>query len=781
MTLIMSFLHVGVADAAPNLEVKAELGVGNKVKYNTPLPLQLTITNSGSSFSGDLVIDAAESYAVGSGLVYPLDIAEGETKTIQLYLDGLSDHYMYSGNQTGSLFYFYEGGIEEGKRIKYKGNKVANTQFHDQYSTFVYTLTENSDRLAAFLRLQQHSSNNVEVSHLNQLKNFELPTNSKGYGSANVLAIDEVSIADMTKEQQQAIEEWVRQGGTLLIGASDQVEASVGIFKDQLPLTLSTERVFVSQGSLEMLSKNGIFTEGIEVYRAQEKEGSNRLLADGETVLASEIALGNGKVVQTTFSLGDQPLASMDGYSQLLVEVLKLQSPNTSMNYGYHQYQDYLPHEIGSVNELFPSFEVSTKLLVVVIVLYILFIGVILYFILKRMDKREHAWWIIPVVSIALSLVMFVFGARDRLTESQIQQSAFYKVEGDQLNGHYVQSILTNRGGDFTFTTDTNTTAAASSSSYMYNSSSDVLHEKSYVKYDANGSTIKFRNLNYWSVQSIVGKSTIPNAGNMDIQLTLKNEKIEGTIKNNFPFTLKDVAVWSGMRETVLGDIKPGETLSVSEKVKGSVLLTPSVSNYPYSSPQKKEDLVPMRIEKLKYASGNLVQGERLPAITAWAEEALVGIELDGNAKMSPISYIIQSFEPKLELTGNITLDIDMLQSYVQPTTAGYADLLNEQTNEWYIDRGEYDYNVWIPEELLENTNWTEIHLKNRAFNRLDVAIWNNETSTFEDVTEKSVQFTNGVGQYISEDGLIRMKVNFNDERDGHVKMPHLEIKGVAK
>lgn len=776
----MSFLHVGAASAAPKLEVKAEIGIANKVKYNTPLPLQLTITNSGTSFSGDLVVDVAESYAVGSGHVYPLDIAEGETKTIQLYLGGLAEDYMYYTSQSKSLFYFYEGGIEEGKLIKYKGSKVANPQFHDQYSTFVYTLTENSDRLAAFLRLRQHAIGNVEVFHLNQLKDFELPTDSKGFGAANILAIDEVSIADMTKDQQQAIQQWVHQGGTLFIGASDQVEASAGIFKNHLPLSLSTERVVVSQESLEGLSKNGIFTQGIEVYRAQEKEGSVRLLADGETILASEATLGNGKIVQTTFSLGDQPLASMDGYSQLLTEILKLQTPNTGMNVGNH-YQDFLPHEIGNVNELFPSFEVSTQLLVVVIVLYILFIGVILYFILKKMDKREHAWWIIPVVSIALSLVMFVFGAKDRITESQIQQSAYYKVDGDQLNGHYVESILTNRGGDFTFTADKNTTAAAASSHYMSSSSSDVLHEKSYVKYDANGSTIKFRNLNYWSVQSFVGKTSIPNAGNMDIQLSLKNEKIEGTIKNNFPFTLKDVSVWSGPRETVLGDIEPGKTLTVSEKVKGSVLLAPSVSNYPYSSPQTKEDLVPMRIEKLKYASGNLVQGERLPAITAWAEEALVGMELDGNAKMSPISFIIQSFEPTLELTGEITIGQDMLHGYVQPTTAGYADLVNEQINEWYLDRGEFDYSVWIPEELLENTNWTEIHLKNRENNRLDLAIWNNETSAFEEITEKSVKFTERVERYVSEDGHIRMKVNFNDEMNGHVKMPELEIKGVAK
>ena len=641
---------------------------------------------------------------------------------------------MYMNNQqSASLFYFYEGGIEKGKLISYTGTKNVRPQYHGQEETFIYTLTENSDRLSAFLRLRQYATYNVEVFHLNQIKNFEFPTDLRGLSMANILAVDEVSVADLSDEQQQAILRWIEEGGTLLVGASDQVDASMGIFNQYLPLTLSSERVAVSKETLKSLSNNGIFTQGIEVYKANEKEGSTRLLADEDTILASEAKLGNGRIIQTTFSLGDQPLAGMDGYGKLLSELFKLQLPATNMYYRNYigNYNDYLPYEVGSVNELFPSFQVNGKSLIAVIIIYILFIGPILYFILKRMDKREHAWWIIPAISIVLSLCLFIFGAKERLMQSQIQQAAFYKVNDDRsLSGHYVESILTNRGGDFTFTADGNTTAIASRNvSYGMFGGGPVggrLYEKSFVKQHADGSMITLRNLDYWSVQSIVGKTQIPNAGKMDIQLTLKNGLIEGTIKNNFPFKLHDVTIWSGSREIKLGDLESDSTLNVSEKVKNSVLLAPAITNYAYNTPQKKEDLLPMRLEKLKYGANSLVEGERLPAVIAWTDEALVGIELDGNAKNSPASYLIQTFKAKVELTGEFTLDKDVLQKMVDQGKRGYMEVITDNNNEWYLEQGENDYYVSIPSELLkEEYKWTEIEVANKDKNRIQMAMWN--------------------------------------------------------
>ncbi len=128
IAFILSFIPIDNASAAPNLDVKAEMGIENNIKSYTPLPLKLTITNNGTAFSGDLVIDIAVSYSAGSAIVYPLDIAEGETKTIQLYLDGLADDYVYM-NQQQQYFYFYEGGIENGKAVDFTGDKVITTKY----------------------------------------------------------------------------------------------------------------------------------------------------------------------------------------------------------------------------------------------------------------------------------------------------------------------------------------------------------------------------------------------------------------------------------------------------------------------------------------------------------------------------------------------------------------------------------------------------------------------------------------------------------------------------
>ena len=92
---IVSLTH-NEAFASAQLDVKAEIGINNRIKLEQATPLTVTITNNGDSFSGDFVIDAEVSYNLGSALVYPLDIASGESKTFQIYLDGYSDSLIYN-------------------------------------------------------------------------------------------------------------------------------------------------------------------------------------------------------------------------------------------------------------------------------------------------------------------------------------------------------------------------------------------------------------------------------------------------------------------------------------------------------------------------------------------------------------------------------------------------------------------------------------------------------------------------------------------------------------
>ncbi len=94
--------------------------------------------------------------------------------------------------------------------------------------------------------------------------------------------------------------------------------------------------------------------------------------------------------------------------------------------------------------------------------------------------------------------------------------------EDSSLNGYYVESLLTNRSGNFVVNADKDTSAFALRRNNSFTGTSGNLHESSYIKENANGSTLTLRDLNYWSVQSFAGKTSAQNIGKMDIDITLK-------------------------------------------------------------------------------------------------------------------------------------------------------------------------------------------------------------------------------------------------------------------
>ncbi|MGE7750013.1 hypothetical protein [Lysinibacillus fusiformis] len=783
--LMMSFLLPSTqAQAAAPLEVKATAGISGKAKYQSVVPLQVTVKNNGADFSGDMAINSSNSYEAASALVVPIDIAAGEEKTFTFYLDGLADN----GYSDADLFAFYEGNIEKGKKIAYKGTKRLQSNFLDPTSTFVYTLTDKSDRLSALLRLSSFvPQNNVEIFNINQLKDYTFPEDEQGLAMANVIVIDEVAIADLAQKQQAALLKWVQDGGTLLLGATDQVDATAGVFKDYLPMSLSQEMTSISAETLTKLSGGGIFTQPISIHTATNHEESLPVLTENNVVLASKKKIGSGEIIQTAFSLGDQPLASMDGYAALLAKIIDIQSISQQgmMSQGQSPL-DQISYELRNINELFPSFEVSVSYMLIVIILYIIIIGPVLYFVLKKVDKREHAWWIIPVFSIVLSIGLFIVGAKDRIVQPQVQQSAFYKVNEDSsLNGYYVESILTNRSGDFIVNTDKNTTAVAMRNYNNFMGSVGDLHESSYIKENANGSTLTLRDLNYWSVQSFGGKTSAQNIGKMDVDITLKNEKLTGTIKNNFPFELKDVTLISGVKEVKLGDIKANGTLQVDKEMKTTVLQKPSVFNsYNYSYPSQKDEVDPMRVERMKTLALPLVENDRQPVLTAWTDQAIVGAELETSANMSPITMLVQPFKGKVELSGPFTMKRNNFTYSLNSLSAsGYFDKIDEELNNWYLSDGLYELTMAMPDQFMDAVeSLNELTISNKDVKRMQLSIWNNATNMYEPLVDTKQVFTNNIKNYINQDSEVRLEIKYGPDPTGEqTKLPEIELKGVAK
>lgn len=780
--LLAAFNYESIeAYAKSELEVDAVIGIKNKIKQEKGTPLTVTITNHGDDFSGDLVIDAMVTYAAGSALVYPLDIASGETKTFNLHLEGYSDSLMYS-NTPEDFFHFYEGGIEKGKKIDYKGTHYLSPNILEYNSQFIYAVTNNEDRLAGLKKVNQFSTVAVQPYFINQTDGIQLPEEASALEMADIVLFDETAISDLTNEQQQALYSWVQQGGTVLIGDSDLGDAAAGIFAKQLPLVLSEERHVLTKDHLEKLTTNGVFTADIQVKAASLKQGSAIVSSVDNKIVAASTEIGQGKLIQTTFSLGDAPLASMAGYPKLVSTILSLDTVNPNPvykpSYGYGNNWTYF-------NELFPSFKFSSSWIITLIVIYILLVGPVLYFVLKRFDRREKMWLYIPAVSIICSLAFFIFGAKDRLIKPQIQQMAMYEIQNDgTLIGSYTNALLTNKGGDFVFETDSNTTAIATMNNSIVNQAGN-LHKTSYIKKTATGNELTLHDLNYWSVQSFIGKTTISEAGKLELELVFEQGQLTGTVKNTLPVDLKDVTVLTGTKKIVLGDLEAGGTLNVAEDLGGQTLTAARESygsNF-YNGQVITGDLFEVQYEAIQSTAIESAANTKQPIITAWSDSSLVPVEYKGNANMSTISYFVQPFTPNIRLTGEVSLTNNDFITEIEPIDMNnYSNIEMGNPNHARIGEGEHQLSYRIASNMkLSDMTWQELEATFEA-NIMELEILNQKTREYESIDDSPAAIKSNLSDYILEDETIVFKVSRIGIDNGEsIKLPTIKLKGVAK
>ena len=774
--------------AAPELNVKVTTGFNGKAKYGEGLPISLTVENKGDAFSGDIVLDLAESYNLGNAQSIPFEIGAGETKTIQVGASGLAEDYMYQGNNV-QMIHFFEGGWEKGKSITFKGNKTFKTSFQDPATIYYLTLTESADRLKVLNQLKQPNQMNDEIIHVAQQSDFVLPEEAVAWEMADYIIIDEFVIADLTEQQQQALIDYVSYGGIMVVGASDNVAAELGSISGYLPLNLHTTTQSITAQQASALTANNLLSNDLKIYDASLTSGSTPSIQLDGTLLAATKQVGSGTIIQTTFSLGDAPLAADPVYSDLMSSILQsVQVKNTQSMYGYNT-QDELVYNLGGTNSLFSSFKVSTPLMIGIVIVYMIIIVPLLYIILKRKDKREYAWGIIPLTAIIASLAIFGYGAKDRIARPQVQQSSFLQVNEDKsLHGYYAESILSNKGGDFTFEAPVSTTMVAQRGTNSFTGQTANVHENAIMEKHATNSELTFRDVGYWSVSSLFGETQVQDVGNFEVDLRVDSSKILGTVQNNFPFGLKDVAIWSGSKLYKLGDLAVGEKLEV-DKDLGTVMLMP-ISN-PYVNTNygafanNQMDLLTQRKQALYSSSIMFKNSNSAPAITGFAEDNILPIELkDKKVELSALHLVIQPFTATTIFSGEFTLPANMFTVNVNTEEYGkYMEPVQNSNLEWYLDDGEYNVFWTVPETLpVDKVNWTQLQIANTDRNSHTIEIWNLKTESFEEITESRFTLTENIDTYINETGIIHYKlIKKSVQGDPYTRLPEVRVKGEVK
>lgn len=184
---------------------------------------------------------------------------------------------------------------------------------------------------------------------------------------------------------------------------------------------------------------------------------------------------------------------------------------------------------------------------------YILLIGPVLYFILKRKNKRELAWYIIPVISIIISFAFYQVALLSRGDEVMSHNVSYLDIK-DAKNAELstASSIFVPYSGDYTIN--------YGNLNYLLPIDDTNNNKKTWISVSDGKGIVKYENIDFWSFKSVYLKNNLTDLGEFESGLRNEDGKLTGTISNNSKLNLTDTKLIYKGNVFDLGDFSTFES-----------------------------------------------------------------------------------------------------------------------------------------------------------------------------------------------------------------------------
>lgn len=774
--LIVSLIPFPASAAADGIKITTKPGFGGYVKTGRGFPVYVTVENSGEDFKGDILFNFYPTYSSSGARALHIDVPKGSKKTYSVSLPGISDEGQYSNPGNRNIF-LYEGGWKKGKEVAFKGPTNLALKYTDQSWKTLGILSEEPDRLKELKPLPADSRIETVI-----LDGSAIPEEHYGLDYFDYILLDGYPLSSLNPAQEEALLAWVKNGGILIAGGAPNAAQAYGKLYSELPMETGIQSKADLTG-LESSINPGDEFKSVPVYFGTAAKGSEVVVKSGNTPIVAKRGAGNGEIWQTAFSAGEEPLSSWKGYGEWYSSILMKARPlkaGTQAGY-YNPYDSYFSN-VADVNEYFASVHFSTGQIVLMLVFYVLLAGPALYFLLKRIDKREHAWWIVPSIAIVCSAVIFGIGAKDRIARPQVSQMGVYKAAGGSITGVQAVSLLSNTGGDYAFSFKGGKFNGIPGSSF---GPSSAPQRFAILEKGRKEDFVTFRNVEYWSTRTVYGNTSIENPGGFTADLHFSGKKITGTIENKFPYDFDTIYIWSGSKRVELGGLKKGEVLKVDEDVSQKYLTAPTFAGIGYQgSGYYGKNIEKMKKERLENEGISFLYNQsrfqNKPIVYGLTKDVVMNADLvDKKEKTASISLIYQDVDVAGGFSGSFSISEDSLSIDLIPVRGGNIDF-SPGGKEAFLEDGVYDYILHLPQQLSEGTKkYEEISIMlqpgQAAYLIKDVS-----SGEFISLENPVTTLTDRPERFISSAGEITIRLDKKGQGDPAVRLPSVTIKGEA-
>ncbi|WP_246059925.1 DUF7408 domain-containing protein [Paenibacillus lautus] len=763
-TLSLSIPAGNVYADGAKIGIQSEMGYQGKIKHDKWNPLKLTLT-SDRDISGDVVVQIQNYNGFGyqTSYVQQVDLPKDTPKEVVIGIPGAVL------NKDNNQILFYEGSYTKGKQIPFATGKNY-VQASPYQGALIAVLSDDPDTMN-FMNVLNGKGNSVNVF---PLKNASVPSDGMLLNGLDVIVINNFASDTLSEPQRKAITDWVNSGGTLILAGGAGYTKTAAPFADITPVVANGTTTVNSLDELEKLGGKPLKLDGaFTISTAKAVEGAQiGIEAEGQPLFASK-AYGQGSVQYAAYDLAMEPVSSWAGHPDAWASILRNNLPMMGAQNG--MYHNSLMDSLNYVLEYFPSLKMpSFTLLLWMLIIYAVVVAPLLYYILKKADKREWAWFLIPIIAVIASGSVYVVGSSDKTRELA------HTINLIELNGQgdavksTASAFFTPRSGNYALEFPENTYLRTGQSRNTFGGMGE---NKNFVRVEQESTTLELRDMSQWSLAKVwVDRQGTEEMGRlgMDLKLDPKGE-LNGKVINDTINDLTEVVLVVGGKAYKLGDIKKGEAAAVPQDPKQIIKFTGgdlSGMLYPYSQndpKQRERDILS------QYGYSNRMVN-RDAYILGWSKDHLTNYTLKGaEVDSDQLNFWIQPVEMDWGLNGEINIPYGFLSPEISQVNAPMFGVYPHG-----VEMGQGSLIAEFPLISEGNVKYSELSVKGTKFNNnVTMEIWNSKKSEWEPVTEVNNvhTITKNPEQYIVGN-RIRFMITAKDQTN--FMMPELSVKGDA-
>lgn len=788
-------------------DISVTVGMDGYAKNMSYIPLHFEITNHGDDFAGKVSVQVTSDYSRAIAYTKDFFASAGEVKPVNMEIPSLSG---------GDLLNVYIEDDQE--QVIYR--KTIRAGLIYSKDIYVGILSDDFEGLNFFSGLPVHmsESDQYRFSRIFSLSERNFPESSNGLECLDMIVINHFDTSRLSKEQYRALKGWVADGGVLLIGTGVYGSETLSMFSDDyLPISVGgllsvtlnfdlegfeyatrTEPMDYAQPVIEEIEQtqetkgSGDFSDSSSTSSDSYYEYGGDIFSavltdimplsldtldlrinratDVPQVLCQSLTRGKGRIVVAKFDLSDPVfdtwphytaalghLLEVTGAGDTIMENTDISSPTASSWYVTSMLTNVLDGKLPQIGGY-----------VIFFFIYIVLVAPAAYIVLKKIDRRELLWIVIPVLAVCFTGVMFMLGNSTRQQKPFFNYGTMLELNGNTASENIYFSITSPKNRGYSFDVDNEYRLSYIDANYDFiKTDSDRNDYDMNMTYGSDQTGVEIRNVKAFDSQYFLAQKTLEFSESVHTQLKYTSDGYTGQIENETNYQIRDAFLYIDDTLIDIGDIGIGETVSVensSRTYENTSIYDIGQFLYPDHQDSGASD-----IDLTAIARKNMVQTyymiyadhmystplvKRPPQILGFFE----GYPVNISEKTDYEIYGVTMF------ASDVTVDYTMPNGEVMiPDLSGCIKILNGSIdfsdNTFMDDILEVIY--MLPESVVQPV---KLQMSYGEADDLNIAFYNYSTNQYDPVFEKSDELSNETLKNYIANGMLRVRIEKVDK-----------------